>query len=83
MMLIMDEQELTDFPKVTWAVLFPENSFRTPLKKILKKKCPEIFEVRYPADKGEGINMPKVIVRMLIPEKYRKMPDGSDITDVD
>lgn len=83
MMLIMDEQELTDFPKVTWAVLFPDTSFRTPLKKILKKKCPEIFEVRYPADKGERINMTKIIVRMLIPEKYRKMADGSDITDVE
>lgn len=82
-MLIMDEQELTDFPKVTWAVLFPKKSFLSPLKDALKQNFPEIFSVRYPADKGEGINMTKVIVRMLIPEKYRKMTDGSDITDMD
>lgn len=82
-MLIMDGQELTDFPKVTWAVLFPYKNFLIPLKAPLKRNFPEIFSVRYPADKGERINMTKIIVRMLIPEKYRKMPDGSDITDVD
>lgn len=52
MMLIMDEQELTDFPKVTWAVLFPDTSFLSLLKDILKQKFPETMESRYTADKG-------------------------------
>ena len=79
MMLIMDEQELTDFPKVTWAVLFPDTSFLSLLKDILKQKFPETMESRYTADKGG--NKKKAIVRMLIPEKYRRMPNGRDITD--
>lgn len=78
-MLIMDDQELTNFPKVTWAVLFPDTSFLSPLKDILKQNFPETIEARYTADKGG--NKKKAIVRMLIPEKYRRMPNGRDITD--
>ena len=79
MMLIMDEKELTNFPKITWAVLFPDTSFLSPLKDILKQNFPETMEARYTADKGG--NKKKAIVRMLIPEKYRRMPNGRDITD--
>lgn len=64
-MLIMDENYLSSSPKITWATLFPRKTFCTPLKNALKKKSPDaITEYLHP---GEGEEMQKVIVRMLIP----------------
>lgn len=78
-MLIMDENYLSGSPKITWAALFPRKTFCTPLKNAMKKSSPE--EIKKYLRPEEGEEMQKVIVRMLIPEKYRRMSDGTDITD--
>lgn len=78
-MFIMDKNYLSGSPKITWTMLFPRKTFCIPLKNAMKKKSPEAIQ-KY-LHPGEGEDMQKVIVRMLIPERYRRMSDGTDITD--
>lgn len=77
-MLIKKEAASQDMLRITWDVLFPQ-SFRTALRTAMKKRSTDCLKEYLHANEGE--EMQKVIVRMLIPKKYRMMPTNVDFTE--
>lgn len=66
---------------ITWGGLFPRN-FTDDLKKYMSKdSIHEYWYNKSGANSDTGIEMQKVLVRMLLAPQYRRRFDGIDITD--